>query len=158
MTLSSTNGFVQNRFKRRRPKAEGWGPRRVGTSKGEGWEAQFFAFSLSRHIFLSLSSESSRGMLVFLKRRALKCPRLEFSGCRVKSWRLWGGRRGFTREPENSKTRTLKGPKRLQNSTRRPQEIERTKELWRLRKNFGQSGNWPQWSWPKRTTVSGFRV
>ena len=47
-----------------------------------------------------------------------------------------GGRRGFTREPENSKTRTLKGPKRskIHEKTPRDRENERIvaveKKLW----------------------------
>ena len=62
--------------------------RRVGPGR---WGAQNFALSLSRHRFVLFFSlwVSSRGILVvFVKAGALKCARLEFSGCRVKPWRL----------------------------------------------------------------------
>ena len=57
----------------------------------EGWEAQNYAlFSSPATMFFlfSLSWGSLRGILVvFLQTGALKCSRLEFSGCRVKPWR-----------------------------------------------------------------------
>ena len=75
---------------------EGWGP--------EGWGAQNFVFfSVSRHHFRSFVSHcvSSRGFLVvFGSAGAVKCSRLEFSGCRVKPRRP-RSRRGFTRQPES---------------------------------------------------------
>ena len=69
---------------------EGWGPEGWGP---EGWGAQNFAlfFSVSLPIFAFFFSlwRSSRGFLVvFVKTGAVKCSRLEFSGCRVKPWRF----------------------------------------------------------------------
>ena len=66
----------------------GWGPNpeKVGPRRVEGPKFRAF-FSLSRPKFLlsSLSGGSFRGILVvFLKAGALKCARLEFSGCCVK--------------------------------------------------------------------------
>ena len=75
---------------------EGWGPgrwepRRVGGPKPrksgchEGWRAQNCDFSTSLStifILSSLSWRSCRGILEVFE--ALKCARLEFSGCRVK--------------------------------------------------------------------------
>ena len=57
-----------------------------GTPKGRGPKFRVFFFPPATIFFLSfLSSGSFRGILVvFLKRGALKCVRLEFSGCRVK--------------------------------------------------------------------------
>ena len=70
----------------------GWGP--------AGWEAHKFAlFFPSPGTFFfhsSLSWGSTRGILVvFLNSGALKCARLEFSGCRVKP------RRPHARQPES---------------------------------------------------------
>ena len=63
------------------------GPRRVAKI------SLFFSLSRSQFLSFSLFGRSSRGILVvFRSAGALKCSRLEFSGCRVKPWRprsLW---------------------------------------------------------------------
>ena len=66
---------------------EGSGGEEGERPKGGGPKFRRFFFFVSRHQFHSFCV-SSRGILVlFLKRRGLKCARLEFSGCRVKPQR-----------------------------------------------------------------------
>ena len=91
---------------------KGWGP--------EGWGAQNFAFFFpspaTMFILSSLSWGSSRGILVaFLNAGALKCSRLEFSGCRVKPRRPQS-RRGFTRQPESPNVH-ISGPRPFHEKT-----------------------------------------
>ena len=102
--------------------------KRVGP---QGWVAQNFALcSFSRSHFRSfcLSLGSSRGFLVvFGSAGAVKCARLEFSGCRVKP-----------RRPSASKT-----PPKFHEKTPRERERKRTK-WWRERetkeRHLGRSG------------------
>ena len=71
------------------------GARRVGSPKFRS----FFPATIS--LFLCLCGGSSRGILVvFLKAGALKCARLEFSGCRVKPRRPRTFQRILRRERE----------------------------------------------------------
>ena len=71
-------------------------------------------FSLSRRKIRSFLPSLGVFSLNFggvLKTKTLKCARLEFSGCRVKPRRPHQtGRRGFTRQPENSKRAHLSAP------------------------------------------------
>ena len=75
---------------------EGWGPERWGKNF-----ALFFSLSPQNSFFSSLSG----GLLVefwwCLKRRALKCARWEFSGCRVRAPVARSGGAGFTRQPKS---------------------------------------------------------
>ena len=92
---------------------EGWGP--------EGWGPKISRFFFPAPAHSSLSWGSSRGILVvFLKAGALKCAR---SGSRTVVWNPGGfrGRRGFTRQPENSK-------RAHQNCRRRPPREGRMNE------------------------------
>ena len=132
---------------------EEWGLRRVGAPKGggqKGGEAQNFAlFSLSRSIFALFVSlwVSSRGFLVVSgSAGAVKCVRLEFSGCRVKPRRPQS-RRGFTRQPR-AQTRIFEGPglhkpTKFNDKTPRERETKRAKVGWergKKERNFGRSG------------------
>ena len=82
-----------------------------GPSPGPPKISLFF-FSPAGNFFLSSLCGFSRGILVvFLKTGTLKCARL---GSRIVVWNPGGptrpGRRGFTRQPENSKRAHLSAP------------------------------------------------
>ena len=120
------------------------GPKGVGARRGGRPKISRFFFSLPPETSLFLLSLG--GLLVefwwCLKRRALKCVRLEFSGCRVKPRRPQS-RPGFTRQPENSCT--FERPRHFkhhQNSTKGPtREGEKNESCGREReeeeRNFG---------------------
>ena len=98
---------------------EGWGPkprksgapRRVGGP--EGWGAQislfFFPFPATISLFSVSLWVSSRGILVvFEASRALKCARLEFSGCRVRAPAARsGGAAGVSHDSPRAQTCTF---------------------------------------------------
>ena len=76
---------------------KGRGPRRVGRPKISRF---FFPFPATVSLFLCLSGGLLVGILVvFGSAGAVKCARLEFSGCRVKPRRPQS-RGGFTPQPE----------------------------------------------------------
>ena len=83
------------------------------------WTAQKFALFFPLPPQFSFFPSLSGGLLVefwwCLKTRTLKCARLEFAGCRVKPRRP-RSRRGFTRQPESSKSAHMR------NTTKNPRE------------------------------------
>ena len=121
---------------------EGWGPegwepnpRKGGAPKGGGAQNFAFFFPSPATIFFlsSLCWGSSRGILVFLKRRGRQM--CMFSGCRVKPRRP-PSRRGFTQQPENSKCAHFRDPA-LQTPPKfheRTPKREKERKLWRERK------------------------
>ena len=105
-------------------------PRRVGGPKFRAF------FSLLRHNFLSSFSllGSFRGILVvFEAAGALKCARLEFSGCRVRAPAARsGGAVGVSHDSPRAQMCTFQGSglqKHQQNSTKGPQERERRMKI-----------------------------
>ena len=104
------------------------------------WTAQnfalfFFPLPPQNSFFSSLSGCLLVEFWWCLKARTLKCARLEFSGCRVKPRRP-RSRRGFTRQPENSKRAHLSAPA-LQTppkfNEKTPREGKKERILWRER-------------------------
>ena len=152
---------------------EGWVPRKVGNPK-------FGAlFSLSRHRFaVSVSLwGSSRGILVvFWSASALKCARLDFSGCRVRAPAARSGLptlRGSTLRGSTLRGPTFSGfgpppfgatalrglhPSVLHTSGLHPLGappfVVQKFNIWKLAEvEIGRSRNWPKSNWPKTRTM-----
>ena len=135
---------------------EGWGPkgggpkggaRRVGARRVGGPKFRAF-FSLSRHKIrsflpsLGVSSLNFGG--VFEGRDPQMCT-FGLSGCRVKPRRL-RGRRGFTRQPDNSKRAHLSAPAFKNNTKIQREDTQRGKKRMNFaagegkkERNFGRS-------------------
>ena len=128
----ATKGGAPRGGGRRRVGPQRVGPRRVGGPKFRAF------FSLSRHNFLSFFSllgvfSWNFGGVFEAQAGALKCARLEFSGCRVRAPAgRSGGAAGVPHDSPRAQTCTFQGPglqKHQQNSTKGPQERERRMKI-----------------------------
>ena len=116
------------------PNLEKVGPRRVELRRVGGPKFRaFFPSSATIFFLLSLSWGPFVEFWWCLKRRGLKCARLEFSGCRVRAPAARsGGAAGVSHDSPRAQTCTFQGSglqKHQQNSTQGPQERERRMKI-----------------------------
>ena len=136
--------------------AQKGGAQKGGAQKGGGPKISRFFFPFPppfRCFCVSLEVFSWKGGGVFEAPGALKCARLEFSGCRVRApAALSGGAAGVSHDSPRAQTCTFQGSG-LQNTTtiqrKDTQRDTETAKRWREREekepNFGRSGGGVQW-------------
>ena len=105
-----------------------------------------------------IGSQQSVRRVSILSRKKKKRSLFEVSGCRVKPQRLWG-RRGFTRQPENSKRAHFRAPalqtppKFHEKTPRERKKKENCGGGGKKARNFGRSGG--RWGVPWREGSGG---